>query len=329
MVTRARLRRLTEARDRERLLGYAEEAAEAGTVNEVLLGIAAAARSYGLRGSDEALEAAARAGRRVARCYREEARRAFREHGVAGPAREAFEAAAYRPGTHRLRYDRSQDHALLLAGTNKGTIGRHKYFEDIERLWAFFVDELGYPAPNVREGTARRMTRREHTQAIADASSWLRSRPFANLVIAYSGHGTRAGFFVGENEVPYEEWATGLARREGNTVFVNNTCHAASAAPALRKAGLLPDRLLLLAAARAREYAYGGVFVSDVIAAYGKGSCMRQGERAVNGVDRKGEPVTETQTYCRFGAPFDYLLQVHGKRPSRAEGFADGGALTY
>jgi hypothetical protein len=86
----------------------------------------------------------------------------------------------------------------------------------------------------------------------------------APLLVAYLGHGLNGAWsFALEHQekslrLPYEQVAETLARHPGPLVVLNDCCHAESIVPHLEKAGITPDRCLVLSASKAEDVTIPG-----------------------------------------------------------------------
>ena len=86
----------------------------------------------------------------------------------------------------------------------------------------------------------------------------------APLLVAYLGHGIDGAWsYALEHQdkplrLPYAKVAETLARHDGPLVVLNDCCHAASIVPHLEKAGVTPERCLVLSASKAEDVTVPG-----------------------------------------------------------------------
>src|SRR5512135_2273910 len=157
-------------------------------------------------------------------------------------------------------------HAIIVVGNERRFVAEARafarYLGERARCERVSVLEGAYLAPDELEARLR--------GAIGDVP-----RDDAALV-AYFGHGARGAWsYALEHQEKYlcfgyARLAAALARHPGPLVIVNDCCHAESLAPHLERAGISPDRCLLISACRADEVIGPGT-ASEVVAEWSEG----------------------------------------------------------
>ncbi|MFH0836983.1 MAG: hypothetical protein V1870_02540 [Candidatus Aenigmatarchaeota archaeon] len=317
-------------------LGKAKELLESRYVNDTLLAVFFANKAYSIGKSDNALEIAHRAGSMIGNKWKHETDRILRTNRFTPEIISAFNSLLYNGNPIQLSYSRKDDNAILIAGDistplkcrrcgqcKQETDQRfHKYVKDMK---AFLIDDLGFVSDNLvileaDESTiARSIILGNQIERIREYFE--RNDMVSNIVIYYAGHGQNGSIaLTDDSSLDYYKMFAPFRSHRGNMIFINESCHAASASQALNSLGLLPNRMMFLSASEKDENGFGNHFTDTVIKSYKNGCTIETGkisnETAVGIAIEIGDKIIPlpflleppSQTYSRIGADFNYLL---------------------
>jgi len=140
-------------------------------------------------------------------------------------------------------------HAIIVVGNER------RFAEEARAFAGYLRERAGCERVSVLEGAY--LAPKELEARLRDAIGAIpREEP---ALIAYFGHGAKGAWsYALEHQkrylsFGYAELAAELARHHGPLVIVNDCCHAESLAPHLERAGIGPDRCLLISACRADD----------------------------------------------------------------------------
>ena len=187
-------------------------------------------------------------------------------------------------------------HAIIIVGNERRFMGAARpfaaYLRTKARCGRVTVITGAYKTPDELDAAVR--------SALGRASD---DEP---VLVAYFGHGVDGAWsFALEHQekplrLPYEKLAETLSRHDGPLVVLNDCCHAASLVPHLEKAGVRPDRCLLISACGAKEITIPGT-AKEVETQWIEGKVF--------------EPVVEREQICKIDmTPYEPPMHVRAGR---------------